>query len=148
MRVYRKGMMKRGLLIKLIWRDNDIVEARVSASNGEFAGTADMYLSYGALKELAEGLRSFPTASADARDVEIGDLDNNGSGGATVRLYMVDRAGHMAITLTLLAGTLRGTGQIVTMHSAIEAAAVDDFVSELMRMNDEVGTHAFLRFSL
>jgi len=139
--------MERGVLLKLIWKDNDMVEARLSSWNGEFGGTADIYLSYGALTEIAQILDGFPERPTDVREFMLGDFDSDGCGGASVRLHKIDLAGHLAITLTVLTGTRRGANQTVTLHAPIEAAAVDNFVAELRKIDDEIGPTAFLRFS-
>ncbi|MBS1800967.1 MAG: hypothetical protein JSS95_14220 [Acidobacteria bacterium] len=139
--------MDRGLLLKLIWKDNDMVEARLSSWNGEFGGTADIYLSYGVLPEMAHVFDGFPQRPSDVREFILGDLDGAGCGGASVRLHKIDLAGHMAVTLTVLTGTRNGANQTVTLHAPIEAAAVDNFVAELKKIDDEVGPTAFLRFN-
>ena len=146
-RLSKRKRMEQELIVKLIWKDADIVEARMSAWNGQFGGTVDMYLGYGVLGEFAEALDGFPRTAGDKRDFQLGDLDNDGSGGALLSLHTVDLAGHIAATLTLVTGTRLGPNQEVTLQSSIEAAAVDRFVSELWTMCDEVGSVALLRFN-
>jgi hypothetical protein len=149
MRGYRKESgMEPGLQIQLIWKDNDMVEARLSAWNGEFGGKADLYHSHGLFAELAQALEGFPRSAADHREFALGELAAKGCGGALLRLRTVDLAGHSAIALTMMTGTRHGANQTVDLHARVEAAAIDDFVGELRRIENEISPTASLRFAL
>ena len=138
--------MEQGIRFKLIWADNDLLEIVLSAWNGEFAGVAKIYVGHGELVEMAKSLHGFPQTNPDDRKFDLGDLDPNGLGGATLRFYTKNMAGHAAVEISIIAGShLPGKVQTVTLRAPIEAAAVDGFVAELAKIENQLDSTAFLR---
>jgi hypothetical protein len=138
--------MEKGIRFKSIWEDSDLLEIALSAWNGEFGGTAKIYLGHGELMEMAKALKGFPQTNPDARKFDLGDLNPDGLGGASLRFYMKDMAGHAAVEVSMIAGShLPGDFQTVTLRAQIEAAAVDDFVMGLTKIENQLHSTAFLR---
>jgi hypothetical protein len=55
-------------------------------------------------------------------------------------------AGHAAVEISIIAGShLPGEVQTVTLRAPIEAAAVDDFVMELTKIENQLDSKALLR---
>jgi hypothetical protein len=138
--------MEQGIRFRLIWADNDLLEIVLSAWNGEFAGVAKIYVGHGELVEMAKSLHGFPQTNPDDRRFDLGDMNPDGLGGASVRFYTKDMAGHPAVEISIIAGShLPGHVQAVTLRAPIEAAAVDDFVTELTKIENQLDSTAFLR---
>jgi hypothetical protein len=120
-----------GLQFQVIYYDQDLIEVRVSAWNGSFGGSANIYFGMGELEQIAAGLRSFPINPADRRDIQIGDSLSH-LGGGSMRFYCVDGAGHAHLELKINSRRNNvGVVESVAMSLALEAAALDVFVEEL-----------------
>jgi hypothetical protein len=138
--------MEQGIRFKLIWEDNDLLEIALSAWNGEFGGIAKIYVGHGELVEMAKSLGGFPLANPDDRKFDLGDLSLDGLGGASLRFYTKDMAGHSMVEISIIAGShFPGHVQTVTLRAPIEAAAVDDFVVELIKIENQLDSTAFLK---
>ena len=139
--------MKAGIQISVIYTDEHLIELRVAASNGMFAGGVDVYADSDALTELAEVLRDFPAGQSDSREFEIGSFDAaNAGGGAAFRFYCLDSVGHAAAEVRLRSDPEVGGGvsDVVVLHVPVEAAAVDSFVVQLAGSAAVVGQTAQL----
>ena len=122
-----------GIEISMPWYDESIVELRVAASNGVFAGQVKFYAGYGELKALAERIAGFPARIGDERIFKIAEA-------VEMRFRCIDAPGHAVVEVSLRdeprATTTPSTrmpaaSQSVFLAVAIEAAAIDDFVREL-----------------
>jgi hypothetical protein len=141
-------MPETGVRISIIYTDEHLIELRIAASNGVFAGQVDVYADAYAPAECARTLHNFPTSPGDIREFELGDLNTgNAGGGAGFRFYCVDSLGHALAELRLQSDPLRGGGvsDSAVLHIPVEAAAVDEFVEQLGRMAAVVGQAAFLK---
>jgi len=141
-------MIKTGVQISIIYTDEHLIELRVQASNGVFAGQADVYANLEAMIEFAGVLRGFPTSHSNTREFELGTLDATSSGGgAGFRFYCVDSVGHAIAEVRLRTDARLGTGgsDAAAIHIPVEGAGIDSFVGELERMTAEVGQAAFLK---
>ena len=140
-------MIATGVRISVIYTDEHLIELRVSASNGAFAGQADVYADSEAPAELAAVLRGFPKSQDDVREFELGSFDAAyAGGGAGFRFYCLDSVGHAAAEVRLRTdpNVEGGVSDIAVFHISVEAAAVDSFVTELERMAAAVGQAAIL----
>jgi hypothetical protein len=155
--------MDTGIHIEVVWSDVDVIETSVSAWNGAFGGVTRIYVGIGALKEAAERLRGFPQNTTDIREVAFGQFDPAGLGGVdtfasgvSMRFHCIDGAGHAYLDARLQsdnrAGTSRARGrrpgrtiQSVALVMGIEAAAVDTFVEELLRLEPTHAGAAYLK---
>ena len=101
--------MEIGFRLEVIYKDNDLLELRVSAWNGAFGGTADVNMGIGELEATAAQLKGFPTHPADAREVMLGSFGpKTAGGGASVRFYCIDRAGHARLESKIESDPLEG----------------------------------------
>jgi hypothetical protein len=64
-------MPETGIRISVIYTDEHLIELRVMASNGTFAGQADVYADADAPAEFARVLRGFPASRSDTREFEL-----------------------------------------------------------------------------
>lgn len=140
--------MDRGIRLEFLWNDADIVEVRVSAWNGLFGGSADIYVGIGEVAESAEKLKGFPRNPSDKRTLEFGAFAPKAAGGAaTLSFYCRDSAGHASVEVKIESDDrARIPAQSVLLVAAVEPAAVDSFVSDLRRLEADQST-AFLKTS-
>ncbi|MEZ5990062.1 MAG: hypothetical protein R3F30_13220 [Planctomycetota bacterium] len=140
--------MDTGVKFEIIWSDDDLVEVRVHASNGRFAGTVDCYGGHDEIPRIIEAVRGFPTSSEDRRELEIGTFDPDfAGGGARLVLRCADAAGHAVADVTVRADPC-GNGwpaETASFSVPVEPAAIDEFVVALGSMSSVVGTIASLR---
>ena len=139
--------MKAVLQISIVYTDEHLIELRVAASNGCFAGQVDVYADSDALVGLAETLRGFPDGQDDSREFELGSFDAAyAGGGAGFRFYCLDSVGHAAAEVRLRSDPEDGGGvsDTVVLRIPVEAAAVDSFVVQLAEASAAVGQSALL----
>lgn len=79
--------MNTGIKFEVIWLDEQIVEVRVTASNGRFAGAADCFCAHDEIPSVAAALRGFPASIEDRREMEIGTFDPGCAGGGAKLVF-------------------------------------------------------------
>jgi hypothetical protein len=85
-------MQSDGFEFKIIYSDNDIHKLNVSAWNGTFGGTADVYVSIGELRKVAAKLTNFPRSLGDTCEHTFGGFGRQAAGGAVfMRFSSADR---------------------------------------------------------
>jgi hypothetical protein len=142
-----------GLQVNFLWNDYDVIEISINASNGEFAGKTKAYASRGGLAEAASILEGFPRQISDTREVELGSFEpNSAGGGISMKLSCRDGAGHAALDLRIAsegpsASWWNCPVQSVHLFAKVEAAAIDDFMTELRRLDADQAGSTFLRFT-
>ena len=139
--------MKFGVQISIVYTDEHLVELRIVASNGVFAGQAEVYADAGSLIEFAAVLRDFPESQEDSRAFEIGSFDEESAGGGAIfRLFCLDSAGHTSAEVRLRSDpkVKGGVSDTVLLHVPVEAGAIDSFVAQLEQMAAVVGQSALL----
>ncbi len=136
-----------GIQFQAIWFDCGLMEICVSAWNGAFGGTADVYGAIGDLEEAATQLRGFPRNPSDSREIILGNFDRKcAGGGVKMRFHCIGGAGHPYIEATIDSNCKSaGTVQTVVLSMPVEAAAVDVFVQELDRVGATRAGTAFLK---
>jgi hypothetical protein len=141
------GMEEIGFQFSVLYRDNDLVKVRVSASNSVFRGVADLYLGTDQLSEVATQLRGFPKSVSDIREVTLGTFGpDSAGGGVSMRFYCIDRSGHACVETRIEADRdSTGRAQSAVLLVLIEASGVDSFVEELRRLNAGTAAAAYLR---
>lgn len=129
--------MDSGFRFEVLYEDDDVLKIRVSAWNGAFGGSVDVYVGLAALGEAAEKLRGFPHHPSDARELLLGAFGPEVAGGALkMRFYCADAAGHAWIEAKLESDTLPNSPvQCVNMSMPVEAVAIDSFLDELRRID-------------
>ena len=139
--------MKIGVHISIIYTDEHLIELRFRASNGWFAGQADVYADAEALAQFAGVLCGFPQSQEDTREFELGSFDAAfAGGGAGLRFFCLDSVGHASAEVRLRSDpkVKGGASDTVLLHIPVEAAAIDSFVAQLERMAAVVGQDALL----
>ena len=127
-----------GISIAIIWRDEHLIEIKITGGNGSFAGTLDTYISHGHLLKMAETIDGFPISILDKREIVFGT--------ARCTFFCVDKVGHVMVEVSLQASTQNNfnPGSCV-FNLRVEPGAIDEFVTQL-RVLESGGTEtAFLR---
>jgi hypothetical protein len=125
------------------------MEIRISAWNGFFGGTAELYVGIEQMNDVATKLRGFPVNLSDVREVTIGGFGPEWAGGAaSMRFYCIDGKGHACIEAKIESDyNSSGKAQSVVMTLFIEPAALDRFVQGLDKLEPEKGGQVFLEGS-
>lgn len=111
--------MEPGFQFGVIYRDNDLVKLRVSAWNGAFGGTSDVYLRVSQLNEVAEQLEGFPNSISDSREIILGTFDPESAGGGVyMRFYCTDRSGHAHVDVKIESDGFSGQSSIRDAYSS------------------------------
>jgi len=139
-------MDKVGLQFEIIYKDVHLLEIRISAWNGSFGGSANVYVGLDQLTEVAEKLQRFPLSPSDVRELTLGAFGPESAGGAvSMRFYCGDRAGHTYVDSKIeSACDPVGKAQSVFMTVPIEPAAVDSFIQQLGQLGTDQAGQAFL----
>jgi hypothetical protein len=129
------------------YHDTDVVELKVSAWNGTFAGSTRLYIGQGDLADTAKLLARFPVGLEDRREVTFGAFGPDSAGGAmNLKLSCIDGAGHCHLHL-LIEADYDGRNLLaerVEMHCAFEPAALDQFVDQMRELNSSLTGSAVL----
>jgi hypothetical protein len=139
--------MKPGVRISVVYNDEYVLKLRVYASNGVFAGQADVYADSDTLAAVADALKGFPDRREDTREFELGTFDEDyAGGGAGFRFFCVDSVGHALAQVRLQADsrTEADVNDAATLHVPVVAAAVDSFVEGLARIAANTAESAVL----
>ena len=128
--------MEPGFQFGVLWSDDDVIELRVSAWNGTFGGSADLYVGIGHLEETAARLDGFPSSPSDTRELIFGSFDPKlVGGGVSMHFYCADGAAHGRVESNIESRRdSAGSAQSVHLLLPIEAASVDTFVGELRQL--------------
>ncbi|MGD0761434.1 MAG: hypothetical protein ABR921_21255 [Candidatus Sulfotelmatobacter sp.] len=141
--------MELGFQFGVLWSDDDVIELRVSAWNGTFGGSADLYVAIGRLEETAVQLHGFPDSPSDTRELTFGSFDPKFvGGGVRMHFYCADGAGHSRVEANIESRRDSAEfAQSVHLLLPIEAASVDTFVEELRQLGVSRAGVARLRVS-
>lgn len=142
--------METGVRLESIWRDNDVVEVRISAWNGQFGGVADAYVEIGGVNAAATKLEGFPRHATDSCGLEFGAFGPGfAGGGVSLHFYSRGFAGHTFAEVTIESGYDQfEQTQRTTLRASVEVAAIDRFVAELRNMEQQIHPIAFLKFNV
>ena len=133
------------LSIELIWEDVDLEELCITASNGQYCGTARVYFSQGDIAALAKTLQGFPKAVSQVEVFE------GGQAGARAKLVFrcIDQSGHAAVRVSLAEFAYDNAQPSimndVNLEMRFEAWGLDQFCKELEGVGKRARKFAILR---
>jgi hypothetical protein len=139
--------MDQGFTFQVIETDPDYLKLRISAWNGLFGGSAEVYVAIFTLDEVASILSGFPDCPSDTREATFGSFGPGTAGGAVnMRFYCADKSGHAWVESRIESEyTKTGSAQSVVMACPIEAASLDLFLGEIRRLERDEASTAHLR---
>lgn len=136
--------------MEVVWFDQDVIECRVTCSNGPFCGATKMYLAHDELLKAADTLAGFPSSVEDNRNIRLGAFEPDVAGGGIEMAFRcVDSAGHAVVVVRLRADGCKSVGepQSVSLYIPVEAGAIDSFVSKARSLDDNMGAKAYLQMA-
>jgi hypothetical protein len=138
-----------GVKFTYLYHDSDVIELRIAVGNGKFSGSADVYVSRGALLEAATLLKGFPENSQDTREVVFGAFGPTFAGGAVrLQFYCKDLAGHSVLQATIEADDKeQNVAQSAVVITDIEPASLDNLLPELRLIEEKLGGSAELKMA-
>jgi len=138
--------MDRCVQLSCWYHDTDVVELKVSAWNGTFAGSTRLYVGQGDLADTATLLAGFPAGLSDRREVTFGAFGPKSAGGAmNLKFSCIDGAGHCELHCMVEADyDRRDAPERVEMLCAFEPAALDQFVEQMRELNSSLAGSAVL----
>jgi len=90
--------LKSYLKLKIIWKDDDMFELEINASNNLYFGTTEVYDTSESLYEFAQTLVDFPKNEKQLI-YELGNQD--GYAFFSMRFYCIDGFGHIGVEIIL-----------------------------------------------
>jgi hypothetical protein len=134
--------MNFGIKIEIDWFDNDAISLRVRCSNGGFSGETYLYVTHSDFVDMGKRLKGFPKSPSDIRDIELGTFEPTWAGGGIkLHFYCVDRAGHAKVDVKLRSDRCKALGDLdsAAFSIPVESAAIDSFISQIMKMTVVIG---------
>lgn len=128
--------MTQGFQFRVIGLADDVLEMRVSAWNGVFGGSTNVYVGREVLEQTAARLEGFPSGPDDTREAIFGGFGTEFAGGAVSMLfYCAQRSGEPHVESKIEAGEIvAGTLQSATISLPVDTAAVVAFIADLRRL--------------
>jgi hypothetical protein len=136
---------KRGLSIRVIWVDEDMLELAGSLAYGRFSGQSTCYTTSSRLHAFADALGQFSLTAEGEATFESGLSD--GSKACDLRAYTIDRAGHMAVHIRMATDQLTARPRSIArleLEMLVEAWSLSKFADQLRRMARTKAGEAFL----
>jgi len=93
-----KVKLKSFLELQVIWKDDDMFELKVTASNGRYSGIVEVYETAESLFDFAQRLIGFPNNNNNLFH-EAGIKD--GYAYFSMHFYCIDKEGHIGVELIL-----------------------------------------------
>lgn len=123
------------LELKVIWRDDDMFELKVTASNGRYFGTTEIYDTSDSLTNFAKSLIGYP---ADNKELlhEAGQKNSYAYFG--MKFYCIDNAGHVGVQVNLEENVAtqyrKEEKDKLTLEILVEPNAIDNFQKQLLQL--------------
>lgn len=134
------------LSIELIWEDVDLEQLCITASNGEYCGSARVYFAQGGLAALAATIQGFPKAVSQ---VEVFEGGYDGGPRAKLVFRCIDQLGHAVVRVSLTEFAYDNAQfqnmNDVNLEMPFEASALDQFCKELEAVAKRARKRAILR---
>ena len=123
------------LKLQVIWKDEYMFELKVTASNGRYLGTTEVYDTPEEVLKFAQTLIGFP---GDNHDLLYETGFKNGQASFTMHFYCIDYAGHIGVEIILedtgATEFNRDSQNKIKIEIIVEPNAIDNFQKELSRL--------------
>jgi len=128
---YRKSFLE----LKVIWKDDDMFELKVTASNGSYFGTTQVYDTSDSLTSFAKSLIDYPT---DNKVLFHEAGQTNSYAYFAMKFYCLDNAGHIGVQVNLednVGSQYRPEEKNkLTLEILVEPNAIDNFQKQLIQL--------------
>lgn len=123
------------LELEVIWKDEDMFELRIIASNGRYLGITEVYETKESLENFAELSFEFPKKDSTLF-YEMGKKDSYAY--FSMKYYCIDNAGHLGVELNLEENVSTEfrieEKDKLKLEIIIDPTAVDNFQKELIQI--------------
>ena len=119
------------LQLQVIWKDDDMFELRVIATNGRYSGSTEVYELSESLVNFAESLVDFP----NDRKVLIHEAGQQDSYGYfRMKFYCIDHSGHVGVDIEEKVSNQHRTEEKskLSLELIVQPSAIDNFQKELL----------------
>lgn len=131
-----KDRLKSFLELKVVWKDDDMFELKVLASNGRYSGTTEVYDTSDSLGNFAKSLIGYPTVDAKTLKHEAGQKDSHSYFAMT--FYCIDNSGHIGVQIELeesVATNYRKEEKDkIKLEIIAVSSGIDTFQNELLQL--------------
>jgi len=137
--------------LKVIWKDDEMFELEIKASNGRYTGTTNVYDTKESLSSFAELLKGYPKDNS-VLFYEAGQKDNKDSYAYfSMKYYCIDNAGHVGVQINLEENVSTEhrpeEKDKVFLEILVEPASIDRFQKDLFDLaNKEEGQAILLGY--
>ena len=128
-------MSEKHLILEVIWKDKHMLEYKISAQNGRYSGTTEVYVTNDQIETLILNLSGFPNGkdnfkfsageSDDYSFIEFNFSQFDSSGKVEVSIRFEENLNH---------STQKNKRDILEMSLLVEPAAIDNFCIELQAL--------------
>ena len=127
--------MRRGITLAKIWSDADVIEVRITTSDGISSFTSDVYLAHSVCSEAVAALTTFKDqVYGGLLDLRFGEFGPEYAGGAFHARLHFPKPGRVFITCRQQAAfevfTLTTVASEATLYLRTEPALLDRFIAE------------------
>ena len=123
------------LNLKIIWKDDDMFEIKVTTSNTSFYGSTEVYDQSESLSEFAESLKTFPE-NGKILFYEAGKKDSYAY--FSMKYYSIDKSGHIGVEINLESNESteyrKEEKNKLKLEIIVEPSAIDNFQKELYHL--------------
>lgn len=129
-----KEKLKSFLELEIVWKDDDMFELKVTASNGRYFGITEVYDTRESLLSFAQTLINFPKKNKMTLH-EAGRKD--GYAYFSMRFYCIDNIGHIGLEVNLedkVATEFRKEKNKLKLEIIVEPSAIDNFQNALKNL--------------
>lgn len=131
--------------LKIIWKDDDMFELDINASNGRYSGTTSVYDTSNSLAEFANSLKGYPKDNNELY-YQAGQEDSYSF--FSMKFYPLDGGGHVGVQISLeenVATEYRPEEKDkITLEIKVEPASIDRFQKELLDLAKNESGQAIL----
>jgi hypothetical protein len=131
--------------LNIIWKDNDMFEVKVTASNGRFSGVTEVYDTPDSLLSFAKTLKGYPKDN-DILFYEAGKKDSYAY--YSMKFYTIDNYGHVGVLVCIeenVSTKFRAEEKDkINLELLVEPSAIDIFQRELIHIAQEQAGNATL----
>jgi hypothetical protein len=128
--------MRRGISLAKIWSDADMIQARITTSDGISSFTSDIYIGHSALEEAVTDLTTFKTRiHGGLLDLRFGEFGPEYAAGAFHARLHFPKPGRLYVTCRQQSAfddfTLTKVASDATLYLRTEPVLLDRFIEEL-----------------
>ena len=127
---YRDSLLK----FEIVWKDENMFELKIIASNGRYSGTAQVYATSNSLIKFALSLAGYPIAWGNTLFYEL----KGSFSFFSMSLYCIDSSGHIGVKVTLEEDIHNSNQQQnknqVKLEITTVPGAIDNFQKELVHL--------------